>query len=475
MSQELISSEIKEKILAIWDQYSKNIPKIFDTKGNDLGDIDSKRIPVIIIIKEIVNDFVEMNLTAGEFKTSVDSINKQNNLWGFTSVKGQMFFNLLLKTVESESHLKSLTAILRRTILAPSEITDGLHKIDSLEEYCKKQFIQAKDKRRAPNPNSVGYFLSYFWQVQDRDKWPVMYSSLLKSWEEIGLWEAQLNQSSTYHFFYMLNHEVKKLLSEQSKKQIGNWDVEHLFWDFKPITAYPKKDKTDILEKVVKLKEIGTVKESSKTERINKIESIVPDTVDSNTVIKASFDINEYLIPRVTKLIDLGNQTEKGSASKGFEFEKLVGEIFKQLDFEVETLGQGKGREPDLIIKFREEQTAFIVDAKAYSVAYSLGIADRAFKEYINRHCPRLQKEGFKKIGFIIVSNSFKTNFDDFISEVTWNTEIRRFVLMTSSALQHLLAFKTKDKLSLSYIIERIVSGGNLIRTEDVIEEFDDV
>lgn len=181
------------------------------------------------------------------------------------------------------------------------------------------------------------------------------------------------------------------------------------------------------------------------------------------------------MIPKVTNLVELGSQTGVTSSSKGNEFEKLVAEIFKQLDFEVEKLGQGTGRNPDVIIRFREENTAFIIDAKAYNNGYTLGTDDRAIKEYIAHFCPRLNKEGYKKIGFIIVNNSFKSNFDSFINTVTWNTEIKRFILLTSEALLYLLAFKTKDRLSLSTIIESLVSLGNLIEAKDIIAEFDDI
>jgi len=141
----------------------------------------------------------------------------------------------------------------------------------------------------------------------------------------------------------------------------------------------------------------------------------------------------------------------------------------------VEILGQGSGRNPDAILRLREENTAFIVDAKAYSNGYSLGIDDRAIKEYINFYCPRLQKEGYKKIGFIIVSNSFKSNFDSFINEITWNTDIKRFILLTSEALLYLLAYKTKDQINVSSLIESIIGFGNPVESQNIIEEFDDV
>ena len=92
---------------------------------------------------------------------------------------------------------------------------------------------------------------------------------------------------------------------------------------------------------------------------------------------------------------------------------------------------------------------------------YSLGVDDRAIKEYINHYCPKLQKEGYKKIEFIIVCNSFKSNLDGFINEITWNTDIKRFILLSSEALLYLLAYKTKNRHSLSSIIENLIGFEN--------------
>src|SRR5665213_2558715 len=141
----------------------------------------------------------------------------------------------------------------------------------------------------------------------------------------------------------------------------------------------------------------------------------------------------------------------------------------------VKYLGQGTGREPDLIAIHKEDNIAFIIDAKAYSNGYMLSAGDeRAIKEYITHYCPKLQKEGIKKIGFIIVSNSFKPGFDNFINEMTWKTDIKRLALISSDALLHLLAYKLKSSLYLSDIIESIVnlsvsvSLGNSISAQDI-------
>lgn len=443
----MINQDKIKVVQTIWDNYIRTNKLVLDTKGNELPNIDNSRKEAIEHIKQIVSQFQANALNIYEFKTSIDSFNKRNNLWGFTATKGQMFFNQLVKN--SESKIEKLTELLKNCIVKPNNLEEALSKIESLENYCLAIFTKAKDKRKVPNPGSVGYFLSYFWQIQDHLAWPILYTSLINAYSELEIWEEKSTQKESYEFFFQLNEEIKKILVDHSKKEITNWDAEHAFWNFKgnPNKPEPKKKEPKIVD-------------------------VEEETVIS---INASFELSDYLIPKVAKLIELGSQTDKSSSSKGSDYEKLVAEIFKQLDFEVEILGQGSGRNPDAILRLREENTAFIVDAKAYTNGYSLGVDDRAIKEYINHYCPKLQKEGYKKIGFIIVSNSFKSNFDSFINEITWNTDIKRFILLTSEALLYLLAYKTKDRLGLSTIIESIIGFGNPVVAQNIIEEFDDV
>ncbi|WP_321373047.1 restriction endonuclease FokI C-terminal domain-containing protein [uncultured Draconibacterium sp.] len=448
----MIPKDKIEKVKEIWDEYIKSDQIVLDTKGNELPNIDELRLEAIESLSDIILQFKKKELSVGEFKTSIDSFNKRNNLWGFTAIKGQFFFNQLTKNLD-DSGIKKLQDLLIQTISEPKNISEALAKIELLEKYCQNLYDKAKDKRLVPNPKSVCYFLSYFWQVADNEKWAIYYTASIQALDDIGLWKEKPLQRENYEQYYLLNEEIKNILKEYSKKAVSNWDVEHAFWHFRgnPNKKTEKKTKTIIIEKPEEKEE------------------------KTNLIVNASFDLTDYIIPRVSKLVELGSSTEKSATKKGYEFEKIVAEVFEQLDFEVETLGQGTGRNPDAILRFREENTAFIVDAKAYNSGYSLGTDDRAIREYINYYCPKLIKSGYKKIGFIIVSNEFKSNFDNFINEITWDTDIKRFILLTSEALLYLLAFKTKNKLSLANIIESIIGFGNPVTAKNIIDEFDDV
>lgn len=449
----ILSEKVKGSIISIWDNYIKN-KEVFDTKGVVIPNIDDNRIKAIIEIKNIISRFQNNELNINEFKSTLDSFNKRNNLWGFTATKGQMFFNQLTKY--NEGSVETLTTLLKNSISEPKDLKDALSKIETLEKFTSAIFNKAKDKRKAPNPGSIGYFLSFFWQINNPAKWPVIYTSLTNAFKELEIWKNHNSQMDDYEYFFNLNEEIKGVLKSHAKKDISNWDAEHAFWNFTGKPAADLKKAKKEVEKYIAGPKV----------------SIEP------TKLSANFEISDYLIPKVAKLIELGNETTKSASGKGSDYEKMVAEVFKLLGFEIEMFGQGTGRNPDIIIKFREEHTAFIVDAKAYNEGYAMGRDDRAIREYIANFCPQLRKEGFTKIGFIIVSNSFKTDLRDFANEITWNTEVKRFILLTSEALLYYLAYKTKDdKITLPSIIESmvLVNIDGIITAQNVIEEFDDI
>ena len=454
----MILQNSKNQIVAIWDRYiAENKPNL-DLKGVPYDDIDAKRLEAIETLKIIVQDFVTGAIDLAEFKTDIDSFNKKNNYWGFTSIKGQMFFNLLATSAATEDKMETLTELLKLCISEPHNLSDALLKIKLLNDYVLPIFSAAPDKRKAPNPGSIGYFLSYFWQIHNNTIWPILYSSMIESFKIINIWPFPISQQAAYETFFQLNEEIKSILSLHAGRNINNWETEHSFWNFNNVTAYPKP--------------------------VNKVQPNVTPTIFSLTepeepvsaLKTASFNIHDY-VPRISwNLIELGNETELSGAAKGSKYEKAVLEVFKHLGFIVQHLGQGTGREPDLIATHREENVAFIIDAKAYSNGYMMSTYDeRAIKEYIAHHCPRLQREGIKKIGFLIVSNAFKSDFLAFINDMTWNTEIKRFSLISSDALLHLIAYKMKDQLPLQDIVDALVNIGSTITAQDIIEKFDDI
>lgn len=277
----MINSTIIKDIQLIWDNYILSNKKVIDVKGNEYPNIDESRNEAIKQLKIIIQHFFPGEIDINEFKTNIDSFNKRNNLWGFTAAKGQMFFNQLVKT--NEQSIGRLSTLLRDTISEPKNLADALIRVERLENFCNAIYSKAVDKRKVPNPGSVGYFLSYFWQIQDARNWPILYTSLVQAYQDLKIWEIKQTQKETYEYFYNLNEEIKNVLKVHSKKDISNWDLEHAFWFFK---GNPNKSN-------IKKKEIPT--------------SFIVQN-EPKLSINASFKLTDYIIPRVSKLIELGNK-----------------------------------------------------------------------------------------------------------------------------------------------------------------------
>ncbi len=452
----ILNEKHQKKIITIWEAYVAANQKEQAANGNNFGAIDHDRKVASVTLNEYINSYLKGTIDLGTFKTNVDSFNKQNNLWGFTSIKGQMFFNLLLKTCPTEAAEKKLTKLVKKCITLPEHLQEATHKIGVLHEHCATLYEQATDKRKAPNPKSISYFLSYFWQIQNANQWPIMYSSMIASFTDLGIWVNELTPMAAFEHFYKLNEAIKELLATHTGREISNWDAAHCFWNFRSVTAYPKK-------KAAK----------AKTEQEAPGNTI--KIIDQKVVYKASFNIYDWVYPSVSKVVELGSAGNKPAASKGADFEEAVAHVFQQLGFDVNFLGQGKGRNPDAIATYPQDQVAFIIDAKAYSDGYHLGVDDRAFRDYIRDWCPRLKNQGLYKIAFVLVSNSFKAPLDELAKDLTWNTDIKRFILFETEALVHLLAFKNKHNLELSQVVNDVISIGDLITTQAIIQKFDEV
>lgn len=318
----MINQPIQKQLQQIWDNYLSQGNLVLDTKGRAYDNIDESRLIAIKEIRAMIYHFIEGKLELAEFKTNLDSYNKQHNYWGFTAAKGQMFFNLLTKS--SEGNADNYIALLKNVLQEPDSLNAAFSKMKLVFDYATVFQQQASDRRFVANPLSTAYFLSYFWQIHNPEKWPIMYSSIIVSFERLGIWEQQVTAYDNYKKFYLLNEEVKQLITTHIKQQVSNWDVEHALWHFAGTVAINSKQ--------------------LKTKKNKELQSTTPinnEPVVESPVHEAGFELSDYLIPKVARLFELGASTEKSSGSKGREFETMVGEAFRLLDFDMELFGSG--------------------------------------------------------------------------------------------------------------------------------------
>lgn len=449
---------IKDQILEVWNTHVSSVRKEVDGDGHVINAIDDSRLYAIEVVKIIIHNFMKGDFDINDFKTALDSYNKHNNLWGFTAKLGQMYFNQIIKS--NESNLEKLSTMLKELITEPKNIRDALSKIEVLEKHTLAIYTKSRDKHNAPYPGAVGFFLSYFWQIYNPQKWPILYGTLINSFRELGIWEDQNSQRDTYEHYYSVYNDIKKTVEDASGRKVSYWELEHAFWNYKPKPqpTVLQNTETEMVQSNVKPVETVAV-------QLEKPASPAPD----KAVLSEGLDLREYLIPRLSRLLDSDFKQE--AAQPENRFEQLVAEAFSQLDFRVEILDQSKQKDAFAILRFREGNVTFIVDAVPSCEDYFSSTDRRLIKEYVNDNCIRLKEEGYQKIGYLLVCNAFDPQYQPFVSYINWNTDIRKATLLSTEALLYMLAYKLKHRHKLMSLVERIAGFSQVVSSENIAAE----
>ena len=209
------------------------------------AEFDESRVKLIEgTLKPLLVAYFDGAVPLVPFKRQMDGANKQNPLWGFKGIKGQMFFNMLTNLADNKDECNSELKLVLRL---PSDEKDAATKLCGFRDYVARVgegFVEkGGDRRGRPMPGSVPYFVSYFWQrYQNRDVWPVYYTNTVQMLSDMNLWEESGEVGEDYLSFKRLNEILIETYSEASGRLFNLYDVEHVFW-FKSgkLTGEPPK------------------------------------------------------------------------------------------------------------------------------------------------------------------------------------------------------------------------------------------
>lgn len=198
---------------------------------------------------------------------------------------------------------------------------------------------------------------------------------------------------------------------------------------------------------------------------------LVPSSVSSANPAEFKVESTEkphytqFVPPILERLIHLA--AEEG---KSLEFEKKVNLAFQLLGFEVESLGQGSGRNPDGIACDLRNHYAIIIDAKSRRDGYSLGTDDRTFREYIESHRRRLEALGIKTLYLALVSGRFKNPTRGALDKI--KKEGATAVLITAAQLIKMVGAKIElpHRFDLHTFKEKILFEGGELKDRSVDE-----
>lgn len=426
----VLSEEQKKRALEVMQEYlaAPNNPDGVSPRQRH-AERDQKRAELIgVTLKPLVASYLAGTVDLLAFKSQIDSINKRNEYWGFKGIKGQMFFNMLVNGAGDSPELDSE---LKAALSLPADEVAAGSRIRNFESFVTRVGQQVLDAGGSPHgrpkPSSIPFFVSYFWQIQDRDTWPVYYTNSVEVMRDLNLWQPSENLAADYLEFKHAHEELMRLFTESSGQKFGLYDVEHVFW-FKGGNPYGG-DKP--------LRESERPQAQHPYEEAVDIPSRLPDSyVPPVVAILPLLAINEPRLEEVAKA---------SGTSIPRAFEKSVDAALTILGYETQLLGQGQGRVPDGKAIDQDNSYAIIWDAKVRGNGYSMGTDDRTIREYIVTQSRELRRRrGFRNVYYVIVSSGFADDYDDAIRSLKMETDISEVILMEADALVAMVDMKLR-------------------------------
>lgn len=420
------------------------------------AEADQQRITVIeSTLKPLLRQFLAGKVVLQEFKSQVDGINKRNEYWGFSGIKGQMFFNMLFKTADN---LNELDQELKAAIAVPDNEDIAASRIRTFASFAKRlgeQHLEAGGtKHSRPKLSSTPFFLSYFWQIQARDIWPVYYTNSVKVMTDLNLWQPTSDLARDYIDYKHIHEELVGAFSEASGKRFDLYQVEHVFWlkggnpmgEIKPLRA-------DTLP-------------SPRGQSAPAVDEELPDS---------------YVPPIVSALpsMAIGNDeltqaAKRAGTSIERAFEKSINAAFTILGYDTQLLGQGQGRVPDGIATDMDDSYAIIWDAKVRREGYSVGTDDRTIREYIDTQSRELKRKGkLRNIYYIVISSKFDDDYDDAVRTLKMETHVSEVILLAAETLVALVDAKLRDPTEFSLGpdgVQRIFTVSGIVTPQTVQE-----
>jgi hypothetical protein len=196
-----------------WEEHSEAIAAEYE-------EWDANRNGAIPLYLDALNSFLRDRTDLFEFRSRIDSLSKSEAHWGFRGTS-QMFFNQLVKAGDAAE----LSAALRSTLGAPEDEGDARHRIGVLEEAVEATRARAEASGATkPGIGRINSFVSFFWELQDRKRWPMFYPNSRDVLEQQEMLDLNQGQADLYLAYRDVVFELRHLL------ETDTWGVEHLLW-----------------------------------------------------------------------------------------------------------------------------------------------------------------------------------------------------------------------------------------------------
>ena len=188
-------------------------------------------------LKAMLDRFLRAETGLAEFAKESQNLSFSHPHWGFKGF-AQMQLNQYAKIAQEANLVDKAERVLRATLAVPSTDADARHALRELLDLTQEMAGEAARLGIGkPAPGRVPLVVSYFWEAQNRDRWPVAYRASKEVLATHGLYHERDDPAESY---LALRDAILSLGSE-----LGGdvWDIEALLWLLRPKKAEPKPPK----------------------------------------------------------------------------------------------------------------------------------------------------------------------------------------------------------------------------------------
>lgn len=453
-----LTDQQSEAVMKVWNAYLEGGEKyVYPITGFTHQVLDQHRLEVIPAVKKIVDKFNNGSVPVEEFRSNIEEVNQKNLLWGFQGANGQTFFNSFVKAgLDAKLH-NELNNLFKETLPAPVNLDFAVNNIRTFINFIRSITAIVPEYRAELKVGSIPYFLSYFWQIQKPETWPMYYTAMVNELKDLEIWEPSDNVARNYSDFYELNYQMIDLIDNQTGKEVKLWDVEHAFWTsaflktnppvLQPVVQEPPAPAIVSEVKPIPTKEVVTPVPA----RDSKTPTVRIDRKAIQKMIRPSLS-DSYIPPIVSTLSALAaNDAQVAAlcAQSGETIEKVFEDrlaiLFRMLGYDTSSLGQGHGRVPNGIATSEEHQYAILYDAKISQQGYSVEADEPALRDFILKIGDRLRKQGYRTIYFMVISSGFIGEYDKASRALKIETGVSEVILVEVNSLLLLLENKLRN------------------------------
>ncbi len=176
-------------------------------------------------LRPLVMSFLSESVDLADFKTRVLGLNQRHDHWGFDEEGGAGFLEAYVATAPDKDEC---VGELREAVAAPTSENGAREKLSRFLSHATRHGAQPGGGEGAPDAEVIPFLLSWSWQVQDRDTWPVQFGVSIEAMKRLGLFVAAGDSADDYIVFKQTCEELADVFKNRGGRFFGHYEVERV-------------------------------------------------------------------------------------------------------------------------------------------------------------------------------------------------------------------------------------------------------